>query len=139
MSMTDFKKNIIEILSQTVEAGAEGVVVVSPSGFPVLSYGAIDESDREAATVFSVSLTNLSLDEEFSNNLSFLLGKKATIGTPWISGLGFRYGGSFYIGAYVRGYSLLAVLEKVEKVSSVRAALMRSVGSIVTLFGEIAM
>lgn len=135
--MTDFKKKIDEVLADTIDAGAAGVVVVGPSGFPVFSSGNVKEKDREAATVFTTSLEKLSVSNSFSKNLKYLLGESVKVGKPWINGMKFEYGETFYMGAYVRGYTLLAVLRSKEKSERVEASLMASVGPIMTLFGKL--
>lgn len=138
MSMASLKENLKEILSDAIESGATGAIMVGPSGFPVSSFGNVKEKDMEAATVFAASLDNLSISDKFSKNLTFLLGKKAQVGKAWISELAFQYGNTTYIGAFVRGFTVLALLREKKKIQTVRAELMRSVGSIITLFEDLA-
>lgn len=135
--MTDLKKNIKDTLSSTIEAGADGVVVVGPSGFPVLSSGEIKQKNKEAAAIFSVSLENLQIDREFKENLKYLLEERIEVKQPWITELGFQYGESFYVGAQIGGYTLIAVVRGEEYINTVKAALMNSLPSIVTLFNEL--
>lgn len=135
--MTDLKKNIKDTLSSTIEAGADGVVVVGPSGFPVLSSGKIEQKNKEAAAIFSVSLENLQIEREFKENLKYLLEEGLELKQPWITEIGFQYGGSFYVGAQVGGYTLIAVVKGEEFINRVKADLMNSIPSIVALFNEL--